>query len=120
MLKKWILGLLAVLVIVVPLAGCGGDTLVGTWYEEEYGEEMVFKSDGSCVNAPVSGITGAKAVSYTVSDRGTIIFKMEWDGTEELEKAESKEECEENRYTYYLSGDTLTIHTGLVFEYKRV
>ena len=84
--------------------------LVGTWLSD-YNEIVVFEKDGSC-SAPFTYNSSwwESADRYTVKDDGTLVFSSETghaDGS--YERAETEEEALADKYTYFVSKDTLII-----------
>lgn len=106
--------LLCVLLLALLLAGCGSkkpaDLLMGTWLSE-YNDMVVFEEDGTC-SAPFTYNASwwESADRYTVKEDGTLVMSSETghaDGT--YEKADTEEEALENKYSYFVSDDTLII-----------
>lgn len=121
-MKKTLTIILFCIMFCVVFAGCSNNSIVGTWaYVNDDGNitdsKMYFNDDGTCSDIPWHGSTGAYPVSYKVQDDGKLIFTMEWDGKNELERAESQEQAMNSRDCYYLSGDTLIFRKDT---YKKV
>lgn len=94
--------------ILVGLAACGAsDSLEGTWQREDGVTEIAFYNDGSCLDLPVTGRTGADAESWALQDDGKLILHMEWDGNTVIERTDDEEQALDDHDYFYLSGDKL-------------
>lgn len=93
-----------------------GDSLAGTWERSDGATEIAFYDDGSCLDLPITGRTGADAESWKLHDDGKLVIKMEWDGDTVIERTDQKEEALEDKDYFYLSGDELVFWKD---EYKR-
>lgn len=107
--------LLCMLFLMVVLTACGSnessDLLVGTWLSGS-DEMVVFEEDGSCV-APFTydGSWMESAEHYTVKESGKLIMSSESGHADATyKKVDTEEEAYEDRYTYFVSNDTLIIH----------
>lgn len=84
--------------------------LVGTWLSD-YNEIVVFEKDGSC-SAPFTYNSSwlESADRYTVTDDGTLVLSSEaGHAGGSYERVETEEEALNDRYTYFVSKDTLII-----------
>lgn len=108
------ISVICALIFVTLLAACGGDradkAIIGTWVSE--GNDIVtFNKDGSCT-APFTydGAWLESANQYTIKDDDTLVLSSR-DGHAggSYERVETQEEALDDRWTYYLSGNTLVI-----------
>lgn len=96
----------------ILFAGCSQkqNSIVGTWISDD-DEVISFDQNGSCdIPWAYSGAWMESADSYVIKSDGTLLLNSPTGHADDkFTKTTSMEEAEDNKSTYYLSGDTLVI-----------